>query len=379
MEEPKETPIREVHRREAGSGRVSYGDPVVLRESSQSRVVVVPFFVPRSGGTDLAAKIVTYKKAPPPDDWHQVQEKSVSLDEATARKLLRALKEHLAVSEQDEDGDYLVVRVDQGTADFGDLDPAAVASAITKVLSKREIAEHLAETELSDELVLAFRGAIRLREMRSAVASLRQHLESGETDERVYQRWCEEHSWAFGNAYVLADDVRDISTGDRIDLLMPSVISGYRDIVELKRPDFDVLVWDSSHKNFYFSAEVSKAVGQVHRYLDVLHESAEHGLRDHPEVVAYHPRAIIVLGRSAGWTDEKMKALHGLNSRLNGVVVMTYDQLLAQGERLVEMLSHEQTELFDRDIEDHPVWDGGDDLPFGSGSSPFEEDDNLPF
>jgi hypothetical protein len=28
------------------------------------------------------------------------------------------------------------------------------------------------------------------------------------------------------------------------------------------------------------------------------------GLRDHPEVFAWHPRATIVLGRSSGWSDE---------------------------------------------------------------------------
>jgi hypothetical protein len=100
----------------------------------------------------------------------------------------------------------------------------------------------------------------------------------------------------------------------------------------------DVLFYDTAHRNFYFSADVSKAIGQCHRYLDVLHEVAANGLRDHPEIVAYHPRATIVIGRSAGWEIEQLKALHGLNRRLSGITIMTYDQLLAQGERLIEML-----------------------------------------
>jgi hypothetical protein len=62
-------------------------------------------------------------------------------------------------------------------------------------------------------------------------------------------------------------------------------------------------------------------------------------LRDHPEIVAYHPRAIIVIGRSGSWRTEQLKGLHGLNRRLEGLTVMTYDQLVAQGERLIEMLS----------------------------------------
>jgi len=330
--------VRTFNRREAQSGRVSYGDPVIIRDSSRSRVQFVPFFVRRSDGTELALKIITYKKNPPPSDWVLVEEKSLSLNELESRHLLGALRDHLAVAESDQDGRYILIRVDQGTARLGDNDPATVAAALAKVLSQDEIVQHLAATELSDSLINAFRGAIRLKEMRSAVAELRKLLDSHEATEERYQAWCREHSWAFGNAYVMSDEVRDISTGDSIDLLLPTVISGYRDIVELKRPDREVLLYDTAHRNFYFSADVSRALGQVHRYLDVLQEVAANGLRDHPEVVAYHPRAIIVIGRSQGWDSEKLKALHGLNSRLSGVTVMTYDQLLAQGERLIDVL-----------------------------------------
>lgn len=359
-----EEDVAAVSRREAASGRVSYGDPVVLHESSRTRIDLVPFFVPRTHGTDLSIKIVTYRKAPPPHDWVMSEEKSLSLNEAASRLLLGALRTHLAVAAQGEDGDYIVIRAHEGVADFGGLDALAVANAVTGVLGRPEIASHLAEANLSDELVVAFRGAIRLREMQSAVASLRNHLEQGEVREQIYQEWCEQHTWAFGNAYVMSDDVRDITPGDRLDLLMPTVISGYRDIVELKRPDMSVLVYDSAHRNFYFSAEVSRALGQIHRYLDAFQEVASNGLRDHPEIVAYHPRAILVIGRSSGWEPHQLKALHGLNSRLNGITVMTYDQLLAQGERLVELLSAEQVEMFDDPIPELPLLDGDDDLPF---------------
>ena len=145
------------------------------------------------------------------------------------------------------------------------------------------------------------------------------------------------------------DDVREISPGDQLDMLLPSVIAGYRDIVELKRPDVEVLNWDSAHRNFYFTADVSKAIGQVHRYLDVLQEVAANGLRDHPEIVAYYPRATVVIGRSQEWAIEKLRALHGLNSRLSGLSIMTYDQLLAQGERLVEIMEHPRPTAIDLD------------------------------
>jgi len=353
-----------VTRREASSGLVSYGTPVVLHDSSRSRVQLIPFYIPRSSGTDLSVKIITYLKQPPPNEWTVVEQKAVSLNEAAARLLLEGLKKHLAVSEQAGDGEYIVIRADQGTADFKGLDPVAVTAALARVLSRPEIVRHLATAELSDELVVAFRGAIRLSEMRSAVASLRSYLDSGENREPVYQEWCKKHSWAFGNAYVLTDSVRDLSPGDQVDLLMPSVITGFRDLVELKRPDMPVLLYDQAHRNYYFSAEVSKAIGQVHRYLDILHEEAATGLRDHPEIVAYHPRATVVIGRSNTWEPDQRRALQGLNSRLSGITVMTFDQLLAQGERLIEMLSTEKAGLVEEDAPGLEQLEDDDDYPF---------------
>jgi len=355
--------VRSIRRIEAKSGRVSFSEPIVLHETSRQRIVLVPFYIPRTEGTDLAIKIITYRKDEAPFEWEIREEKSISMQEAAARRLLVGLKEHLAVAEEEDEGSYILVRVSDGVAQIGEHDPAAVASALTRVLSQEEIVQHLGETELSDELINAFRGAIRLKEMRSAVSQLRQHLETDESSEEVYQRWCENHSWAFGNAYVMRDDVREISPGDRLDLLLPTVISGYRDIVELKRPDMSILFYDDAHRNYYFSADVSRAIGQCHRYLDVLHEVAAQGLRDHPEIVAYHPRATIVIGRSAGWSIDQLRALHGLNRRLSGITVMTYDQLLSQGERLIDMLTIKEKTKVNEPLENLTTWDDNE-VPF---------------
>ena len=363
MSEPEEDGAQPIQRRQAQSGRVSYGTPVVLHESSRSRIVLVPFFIPRTERTELAVKIQSYGKGAPPNDWALVADKSISLQEPAARTLLSALRNHLAVAAHaDSDGSYIVVPIQGGTPDLASHDPAAVAQALARVLGQKEVVRHLANADLAAELLTAFRGAIRLREMQTAVAQLRTLLDGGETSEQSYQAWCETNSWAFGNAYVMRDEVREISPGDNLDLLLPTVIAGYRDVVELKRPDAQVLRWDEAHRNFYFSADVSKAIGQCHRYLDVLHEVAAHGLRDHPEVVAYHPRATLVIGRSCDWGEEQLKALHGLNSRLAGITIMTYDHLLNQGERLVQMLGDAASNA-DQDEEHLDVWDAFDDEP----------------
>ena len=135
-----------------------------------------------------------------------------------------ALKDHLAVAEHDDDRSYLLLRVSEGTADIGGHDPQMVAKALATVLSREDIVQHLDGTDLSDNLIDSLRSTIRLREMQSAVADLRERLERGETDEQTYQIWCQNHSWAFGCAYVVNDEVRNITASDNLDLLLPTVI-----------------------------------------------------------------------------------------------------------------------------------------------------------
>jgi hypothetical protein len=342
MEKPGQ--VQKVVRKTASSGKVDYAPPVVLNETSKSKLHALAWFIPHSDGrTTFSLKLEGFVKAKD-QPWIEDKAKTLTLSETSSLQLLKYLQTHLPLAAQSETGEFILIRVANGEANLTGHDPQELVGALTKVLSQSELLGHLSSTELSHELSTALRGSIRLSEMRSAVAELRSNLGSGEAGEQTYQAWCEKHCWAFGNAYVVRDEVRAISTGDNLDLLLPTVIAGYRDIVELKRPDKEVLLYDATHKNFYFSADVSKAIGQCHRYLDILHQAAKDGLLDHKEVVAYHPRATIVIGRSHDWTDERQRALHGLNRRLHGISVMTYDHLLAQGERLIEMMSPAEDE-----------------------------------
>ncbi|AVH28611.1 DUF4263 domain-containing protein [Vibrio diabolicus] len=300
-----------------------------MHETTRSRIDFVPFYITKSHGVELAGKIITYKKDKTPFGWLPVDEKSVSLQAGSLLKLYEAIKSHVAVKDETE-GDFLLIRVNDGTAQLAEHDPQSVANAL--------------------------KGSIRLKDMKSAVNQLRNHLNNQENDEKIYQKWCEEYPWAFGNAYVVNDDVRAISSHDHLDLMLSNVIGGFRDIIELKRPNMEVLNYDSSHRNFYFSSEVSKAIGQCHRYMDVFNDVASKGLADHPEIVAYHPRATIVIGRSYDWTPEKHKALHGLNSRLTSLSIMTYDHLLNQGERLVNLLEPSQCTESESNSVDNDDW-----------------------
>lgn len=329
--------FRTVRRRQARSGRVDYIPPVEIHDSTRSRIELLTYLIDRSEGTDVSLKLMRYSKE---RSGGLAATDEINFNPAAGRRLLKALKEHQAIATEGSEGSYIVISVEEGTVQVGQPDPAVVASAIAGIFNEDEVVRHFADLDLPAEMLTAFRGAIRLKELRTALAVLRQHLDDGVADEQRYQEWCEAHSWAFGNAYVVNDSVRAISRSDKVDLLLPRSLGGFRDLIELKRPDKSVLAFDTGHQNYYFTSDVSKAIGQCHRYLDVLDEDARLGLRDAPEVIAYHPRATIVIGRSKGWSDAQHRALHGLNARLSHISVMTYDHLLAQGHHTLDLLAN---------------------------------------
>jgi len=323
---------------ETQSGRLKRSDAVILYESSRRRITFVPLYVTRSSGEEnITCRITTYKKTQ--DEYGLLLEESKSpwLTDAAARTLLKALQGHLAVADEPGTGSFVVLKVQEGGAEVDD--PVKLAKAIAGLLGKADVLKHFIQEDFGEELVAAVRGSLRFRELKTAIATLRGFLDGGVVDEGSYQVWCDEHSWVFGNAYIMRDFVKRISAGDQVDILLKSAIDGLRDIVELKRPDMEVVKYDGDHKSYYFSSQVSKAIGQCNRYLDVLHDQTSKGLKDHPEIVAYHPRSTIIVGRSVDWDEDKLRALHGLNARMHGISVMTYDQLVSMGENLLGVMA----------------------------------------
>ena len=202
---------------------------------------------------------------------------------------------------------------------------------------------------------------IRISEIEKAIKELELLLSNSDT-EKDYEDWCAANSWVFGNYYVETDAVHQISNAERVDLLIKNAINKYRDIIEFKKPSFGILVYDATHQNYYFSSEVSKAISQVLNYSDIFSYMASNGLHRHTDIMAYYPKSIIVIGRSNDFNESQIKALHGLNSRLNGIIVKSYDDLLNQAKNLLRAITLPIDE--NDDSEEFNEFDEDDDCPF---------------
>jgi hypothetical protein len=329
-----------VSRTHAQSGRVDYSKPTVIRGGANkpTYLEVVPTFVPRSNGAeDLCLKLSYWKKTQGNFRVGYPAEFTLTHDEVLALRDL--IERGLSMVGKESDTNYLLVPLDDASqTNLEGRDAGAVGRALLDVLNHQEVVTAIAALPDATSLLEGLQLASRIQLLEMAINELEDNLDNSVADEAVYQKWCEQNAWAFGNAYAMRDEVRAIALGDSVDLLFARTADQLRDIFELKRPDHNVLGYDSTHKNHYWSPEVSRTIGQCHRYLDALHDAARNGLRDHPELIAYYPYATIVIGRSSDWEETKLRDLHGLNMRLHGIRVMTYDHLLAQAKRTLEVL-----------------------------------------
>lgn len=330
------------------NANIEYCEPFTIHDSRQKKIDILPFFIKHSDPNaerDLSIKISEYEKK----NRIPILSTEININAKAAEILRQKLNELYELKKIPDNGNFLLIRLGDGQqVDLSGLDSSDVAKAIISILENDEIIASIDTVDFSDDLAFAFRNSIRIKSLIKAMNELEAALETND-NEQYYQDWCEENGWIFGNQYVLRDTERRISRKDNVDFLATSVISGFRDVIELKKPSFSVLMFDKSHESFYFSSDTSKAIGQCHRYLDVLAEEAANGLRDNREIVAYHPRATIVIGRSNNWSEEMHKALHGLNSRMSGISILTYDHLLLQGKRLIEMLQSKKPTTQDSD------------------------------
>jgi translation initiation factor 6 (eIF-6) len=151
--------------------------------------------------------------------------------------------------------------------------------------------------------------------------------------EKIFQNWIESNLWVFGIDYIKKHDSRKIALFSEGDLLMESV-DGYLDLIELKRPKHELFKFDDSHKCFYPHTSLSQVIGQSLFYLQKL-QDYKLNIEKEYEVKVIMPRVKIIIGRNSNFKDEEKDSLRMLNSNLNSIQIITYDDLVQFGKLIL--------------------------------------------
>lgn len=151
--------------------------------------------------------------------------------------------------------------------------------------------------------------------------------------EKIFQNWIESNLWVFGIDYIKKHDSRKIALFSEGDILMESV-DGYLDLIELKRPKHELFRFDDSHKCFYPHTSLSQVIGQSLFYLQKL-QDYKLNIEKEYEVKVIMPRVKIIIGRNINFKDEEKNSLRMLNSNLNSIQIITYDDLVQFGKLIL--------------------------------------------
>ena len=154
--------------------------------------------------------------------------------------------------------------------------------------------------------------------------------------EKIFHNWIEKNLWIFGVEYHKKHPFRKIGEDNSEADIVLETADGFLSLIEIKRPKscYKLFRYDKSHRCYFPSAEFSSAIGQCLIYLQRM-EDFKKTIEDMHSVRVLRPRVRLIIGRSKDFDQEEIEALHFINSSLSNIDVMTYDQLLENGNRII--------------------------------------------
>lgn len=119
----------------------------------------------------------------------------------------------------------------------------------------------------------------------------------------------------------------------------------YLDILEIKTPVTQLLAYDKSHNNYFWTPELSKAVSQTENYIHEVYTLADKvrsKIRDKYgiELRVVRPRGVIIAGNTNQFLKNKKIAddYRLLSQSLKNINIVTYDELLIRLQNYISVL-----------------------------------------
>lgn len=336
-----------------------FRDHAVLKDGPRAYKVAQHLVVVDHGTGEIhhhVLRLETYRHRPgsrtTDGGWYLDIPYSITLDDDDGNEIARLLTFLKAICGDrmpGDPGDYLVLPVEPDTShdavrrllsavpDASKLD--VVSEALAAVKGEPEVLKRLAERVSGDpDAQKDIAAAFNLARFSEALEEFGGLIDAN-ASERAFQAHLEEHPWIFGSEYSELLDRRTWTRDKQQDFMLRRTTDGYLEIVEIKTPlDGDALFrYDPSHDSHFPRSEVTKVVGQVMRYLDDI-DADRFRIEAHDGENVNKIRAKIIIGRDGD--ERQMTALRVFNSHLHRIEVLTFDQLLRTGQRVLAYLEH---------------------------------------
>jgi len=325
-----------------GGGSGLLREEFELHVTDRMRVVAVYWIAPSSepDRKHVNLRIEQYKKNPTDLRFPDEPVQKINLQDDDIANLISSAKAQSVLKDSGV-SDRVIVMKGEAVGEILKLTNRDIASITQLVASLTDENIQALAKRVNPEIVEKIGSAVKYIRMEKSLSWLRAKIEE-DVDEAVFQKWFEENTWIFGKDYVHKVPKRTVGLESRADLIYVSV-DGFADLVELKKSVLakSILLPDASHKTFYPSAELSRALAQAIHYLQVI-EDHRLQLVELVKIPVLRPTITIVIGRSNNWDKPLRKQLRILNSTLLNIKVLTYDHLLAMGNNILQLYAPEE-------------------------------------
>lgn len=314
----------------------------VLHATDRMKIVAVYWITPSSepGRKHVNLRIEQYKKNPTNPEFPTEPAQKINLQDDDIGNLVSSAKAQSVLKDSGV-SDRVIVMKGEAAGEVLSLTNRDIGSIRRLVDSLTDDHIQILAQKVSPQIVAKIDSAIKYLAMEKSLKWLSTTIEEN-VDEKVFQEWFEENTWIFGKNYVRRVPKRTIGLESRADLIYISV-DGFADLVELKKSVLPnpILLPDSSHKTFYPSRELSRALAQAMHYLQVI-EDHRLQLVELVKIPVLRPTITIVIGRSNNWAEPMRNQLRILNSTLLNIKILTYDHLLAMGNNILQLYAPEE-------------------------------------
>lgn len=324
-----------------GGGGGKLREEFQLHVTDRMKIVAVYWITPSSDPDrkHVNLRIEQYKKNPTDPKFPDEPTQKINLEDDDIGNLLSSAKAQSILKDSGV-SDRVIVMKGEAAGEILRLSKRDIASIRQLVDSLTDEDIQTLAKRVNPEIVAKIDSAIKYIAMEKSLNWLSAEVEQ-DVDEAVFQKWFEENTWIFGKNYVHRVAKRTVGLESKADLIYISV-DGFADLVELKKSVLakPILLPDASHKTFYPSAELSRALAQAMHYLQVI-EDHRLQLVELVKIPVLRPTITIIIGRSNDWEEPTRKQLRLLNSTLLNIKVLTYDHLLAMGNNILQLYAPE--------------------------------------
>lgn len=219
----------------------------------------------------------------------------------------------------------------------GDIGNILTADNIYSLLSGEDkeklnkfIPEYIKKEKIYDPKL--FKSEIELKTLEDILKEFEKEL-SGNHTENWWQEYLDKHILIIQQGYIEKIVKLNVALGNtKYPDFMLITHDGYIDILEIKKPNTNLLKLDSGRDNYYYDVEISKAIIQVENYIEYITNNSN-TLRSYIkdnfniDLKIIRPRGFVLAG-IANFTKQKEKDdFRLLCQSLRNISIITYDEM----------------------------------------------------